>query len=334
MIQKTMEFTMPGVKGKMTGAYEGRSRSAVIIGVDTAIGYALAHSMRRAGFEVIGFGERKHSPCDCLADYRLTDYTSYDGIPEECNRLLFCHDAALHTERHVPALDALCRKLSENRLEKRGRQITVCLFTPATACECKGRLVTEDAGLLPRSRRDVAYAHAELTMHAWYVLAKTNIRPKFFRHGELYADMPEELPLAGHVMACLRKVRRHERLVSPGLGNLMRQVTHLEDFANMVAVAVKQEFMPTVTNIAGEPMSVLDYMIPLEDSPDMEMPMDIGHYDDDYPDGIGDRLLYSPQFQPGRKYFLGYRPCHKYMEWAASLPPKPPKLRGFDLTKA
>lgn len=333
-MQKTMEFTMPGVKGKMTCVYEGRSKNAVVIGVDTAIGYALAHSMRRAGFDVIGYGEMKKSPCSWLKDYHRTDYNSYDGIPEECNRLLFCHDAALHTERHAPALDALCRKLAENRMDKRSKQITVCLFTPANACACRDRLITEEANVLPRSRRDLAYAHAELMMHAWCVLANTNILPKFFRYGELYADMPEELPLAGHVMACLRKVRRHERLVSPGIGNLRRTLTHLEDFANMVAVAVKQDFIPSVTNIAGEAMSVLDYMIPLEDREDKEMLMDIGHYDDDYPDGIGNRVLYSPQFQPGRKYYLGYRPCRKYEEWVASLPEKAPKLKGFDITKA
>ena len=333
-MQKTLEFTMPGIKGKMTGVYEGRSKIAVIIGVDTAIGFALAHSMRRAGFDVIGFGEMAKAPCGGLLEYHRTDYTSYDDIPYECNRLLFCHDAAIHTERHAPALDALCKKLAEKRMDRSSRQITVCLFTPANACECNGKLITEDAGLLPRSRRDLAYAHAELMMHAWYVLAKTNILPKFFRYGELYADMPDELPLAGHVMACLRRVRRHERLASPGLGNLMRNLTHLEDFANMVAVAVKQDFIPSVTNIAGETMSVLEYMIPLESNSGKEMVMDIGHYDDDYPDGIGDRVLYSPQFQPGRKYYLGYKPTHRYKDWAAALPENAPRLKGFDITKA
>ena len=102
----------------------------------------------------------------------------------------------------------------------------------------------------------------------------------------------------------------------------------------MVAVAVKQDFIPAVTNIAGETMSVIDYMIPLEDREDKEMLMDIGHYDDDYPDGIGDCVLYSPQFQPGRRCFLGYRPCHKYQDWAASLAAKPPKLKDFDLTRS
>ena len=138
IMQKTMEFTMPGIKGKMIGAYEGRSKEAVIVGVDTAIGYALAYSMHRAGFEVIGLGEMRKSPCNWLKEYHLTDYTSYEGIPDECNRLLFCHDAALHTERHAPALDALCRKLAEKRRDKHSRQITVCLFTPANACEGKG----------------------------------------------------------------------------------------------------------------------------------------------------------------------------------------------------
>ena len=323
---------MSGVEGTLTGVYEGRSKRAVVVGVDTAIGFALAHSMCEAGFDIIGIGEAKQAPCGGLQEYRQTDYTSYGDIPDDCNLLLFCHDAALHTERHAPALEALCHELAEKRHSR--KQVTLCVFTPANACACTRKYVTEDDALLPRSLRDLAYAHAELMLHTWHSLADTNILPMFFRHGELYADMPDELPLAGHVNACLRKVRRHERLVSPGLGNLKRTLTHLEDFANMVAVAVKQDFMPSVTNIAGETMSVLEYMIPLEGSPDKEILMDIGHYDDDYPHGVGDRVLFSPQFQPGRKYSLGYRLSHKYRNWAAALPEKAPNLKGFDITKA
>ena len=332
-MEKAMEFTMPGIKGRMTGVYEGRSsQGAVIVGVDTAIGFALARSMRRAGFGVIGYGELEEAPCDGLLDYRRTDYMSYGGLPDDCNLLLFCHDAALHAERHAPALEALCRTLTEERPAK--KRIDVCLFTPANACACVRKHITEDAALLPRSMRDLAYAHAELTLHAWHVLSDMKIVPKFFRHGELYADMPDELPLAGHVSACLRKVRRHERLVSPGLGNLKRTLTHLEDFANMVAVAVKQDIMPSVTNIAGEVMDIIEYMVPLENAPDREMPMDIGHYDDDYPHGVGDRVLYCPQFMAGRKYALGYKLRHKFREWAAGLPATAPQLKGFDLANA
>lgn len=331
-MKKTMEFTMPGIKGKMTGVYEGRSQNAVIIGVDTAIGFALVHAMRRAGFSVIGYGEMRNAPCEGLLEYHQTDYASYEKLPDDCNRLLFCHDAALCTSRHASALDALCRFLTTQLTSV--QQIDFCVFTPANACKCTRRYVTEDATLLPRSRRDLAHAHAELMVQTWCTLSKRRLMPKVFRYGELYADLPDELPLAGHVMACLRKVRRGERLVTPGLGNRRRTLTHLEDFANMVAVAVKQDFIPAVTNIAGETMSVIDYMIPLEDREDKEMLMDIGHYDDDYPDGIGDCVLYSPQFQPGRRCFLGYRPCHKYQDWAASLAAKPPKLKDFDLTRS
>ena len=107
---------------------------------------------------------------------------------------------------------------------------------------------------------------------------------------------------------------------------------------NMIGLSYHQWFgdhaLMVSAGVQSEQMSVLDYMIPLEKNQDQEMLMDIGHYDDDYPQGVGDRILYSPQFQPGRKFYLGYKPCHKYDEWAASLPEKTPKLKGFDITKA
>ena len=55
-MEKTIEFTIPGIKGKMTGVYDGRSDSVVIVGVDTAVGFALANSMKKAGFGAFAFG--------------------------------------------------------------------------------------------------------------------------------------------------------------------------------------------------------------------------------------------------------------------------------------
>ena len=323
---------MPGIKGRMTGEYDARSESAVIVGVDTAIGFALAHSLRKAGFGVIGFGEAEKEPCNGLLGYCRTDYSSYGDIPEECNLLLFCHDAAFRPDRHAAAMEALCRKISEKRPSD--KPIAVCVFTPANACDCTGKTITEDAALMPRSLRNLAHVQAEMMLHAWHAVSKRVILPRSFRYGELYADMPNEIPLAGHVNACLRKVRRHERLVSPGLGNQRRTLTHLEDFANMVALVVSQDFIPSVTNIPGETMEIIEYMMPLEKNPEMEMFMDIGHYDDDLPYGVGDRVLYCPQFMAGKKNSFKYSLRHKFRDWAAALPENAPGLESFDITKA
>ena len=37
-MKKDLEFNMRGVRGTMTGRYNGRSENAVVVGVDTAIG--------------------------------------------------------------------------------------------------------------------------------------------------------------------------------------------------------------------------------------------------------------------------------------------------------
>ena len=326
-MKKKIEFTMPGIREKMVGCYEGCSKRAVVIGVDTAMGFALAHFLRKAGFGVIGLGEAEQAPCAGLADYRKTDYASFD-IPEDCNRVLFCHDVASHTERHVPALDALCRELAATR--QKNDEVHICIFTPANACECGKQRVREDAPLLPHSLRDLACANAEMTLHAWCMLTHTTILPKIFRYGELYADMPDEMPLAGHVCASLRKVRRHEALESPGFGMQKRSLTHLADFAEMVAGLVKRDFLPTVVNIPGETFSILEYLIPLEDNPTGEMRMSKDCHDDDLPWGISDRVLSAAVF----KGELKFAPKHKYKDWAAALPKSAPKLKGFDITKA
>jgi len=331
-MEKTIEFTIPGIKEKMTGVYDGRSNNAVIVGVDTAIGLALANSMDKAGFRIIGIGEMDASPCANLLEYRHTDYASFGAFPDDCNLLLFCHDAATHLKRHAPAMETLCQELAATIPSK--KQMTVCVFTPANACECIKKRITEDATLNPHSLRDLAYAQAEMILHAWCAISKGAIQPRVFRYGELYADMPAELPLAGHVNVCLKKVRQKERLVSPGLGNQKRTLTHLNDFAALVTMAVKQDFIPTVTNIPGEVMDIISYMFPLENSPDKEMLMDAAHYDDDLPMGIGDRVLYCPQFLAGKNNSFKYQLTHKFQDWATSRPASTPRLTGFDVTCA
>jgi len=327
-----MEFTMPGIQGKMTGEYDGRSDSAVVVGVDTAIGFALASSLQKAGFQVIGLGEMEQSPLAGLLEYRRTDYTAYGTFPKECNLLLFCHDAALHRQRHAVAMEALCQELAASLPPC--KQMTVCAFTPANACACSQKRVTEDTALRPQSLRDLAYAQAEMTLHAWCAMSKGAIQPAIFRYGELYADMPKELPLAGHVNTCLKKVRQQERLISPGLGNQKRTLTHLDDFASMVTLAVKQDFIPAVTNIPGETIDIIEYMMPLENSPDQEIYMDTPNHDDDLPWGIGDRALYCPQFLSGKKYSFKYQFKHKFQDWAASRQDNAPSFHGFDMGRA
>ena len=317
-MKKDLEFNMRGVRGTMTGRYNGRSENAVVVGVDTAIGLAMAHALHEGGFGVIGFGETETAPCGGLVDYRTTDYTAY-GIPDDCNLVLFCHDAASHLDRHAVALDALCRELAARRRDD--NQVHVCCFTPANACAADKGRVKETSPLCPHTRRELAYVRAEMTLHAWCFASRMAILPNIFRHGELYADLPAGLPLAGHVNACLRKRRRHEPLVAPGLGMQRRTLTHLDDFAAMVAALLKRDLIPSVVNIPGETFSVIDYMIPLDDSPAMEMPMAADGHDDDLPWGVSDCVLSTALF----KSEVAYRLRHRFREWAAALSDKAPR---------
>ncbi len=306
-MKKTLLVKLPGHE-EFSVSYNGRSRSAVIVGIDTAMGCALARSLSAVGFDVIGLGETENAPCDRLAEYRRTDYASY-GIPLDCNLVLFCHDAALRADRHVDALNSLCRELSVQRTS--ANQIHVCLFTPANACESgKGR-IRENSPLCPHSLRELAHVQAEMTLHAWCFVSRTAILPNVFRHGELYADMPAELPLAGHVNACLRKRRTHERLESPGLGTQKRTLTHLDDFSDAVAALLRRDFIPSVINIPGETMAIIDYMILLDDSPDGGMAMGTSH-DDDLPWGIGDRVLSPAEF---KAELPDFKPKYRFKEW-------------------
>ncbi len=332
MKKKTLSFTFPASQEKMTAEYDGRSARAVVIGVDTAIGFALAHSLKAAGFAVIGFGDASSAPCGGLLEYRKTDYMSYGTLPEDCNLLLFCHDAAVHPECHVAAMDALCRHLAANL--HHDNQMAVCVFTPANACECTKQLVTEDAALDPHSLRDLAYAQAEMTLRAWSAVTQSAILPKSFRYGELYADMPDALPLAGHVNACLKKARLYEPIVLPGLGSQKRTLTHLHDFAEMVALAVKQDFIPAVTNIPGEVSTIIQYVIAMMTFLNAEVSKDVQHYDDDLPWGVGNRALFAPQFLSGKKRALRYQLKHSFRDWILERPACAPALAQFDIADA
>ena len=310
----------------MTGCYEERSESAVVVGVDTAMGFALAHALHGVGFGVVGLGEAAESPCPALLEYRRTDYAAY-GIPDDCNLVLFCHDAASHVGRHAAALEALCRELASRR--SFDNQVHVCVFTPVNACGAEKSRVHESDALRPHTLRELAFAQAEMTLHAWCSLTRMAILPNVIRHGELYADMPDELPLAGHVNACLRKVRRNEPLEAPGLGMQRRTLTHLDDFSAMVAILLRQDFVASPVNIPGETFSILEYMISLDRHSSGEMAMGTQH-DEDLPWGLGDRVVSAALFRSERKY----APRHRFRKWAASLPDKAPELKGFDLAEA
>ncbi len=310
-MKKKILVKIPGHEEFSVG-YNGRSGNAVVVGADSAIGCALARSLADAGFDVIGLGEAKTSPCAGLAEYRRTDYASF-GVPADCNLVLFCHDAALNADRHVPALTALCRELAAQRTD--ANQVHVCLFTPANACEADKGRVKEDSPLCPHSIRELAHVQAEMTLHAWCFLSHMAIIPNIFRYGELYADLPAGLTLAGHLSACIRRRRNNEQLESPGLGNQKRTLTHLDDLAVAVAALLKQDFIPSVINIPGETMAIIDYLILLDNHPEQEMPM-VSRYDDDLPWGVGDRVLSPALF---KSELPAFRPKYRFSQWLSGL---------------
>ena len=261
-------------------------KQLAIVGTDTAIGAALARSMADAGFDI----------AESAADSRL---------------VLYCHDAALDAEGHVSALDALCRSLAATHTSN--RQVRVCVFTPANACGESPRVIRETTPLLPRCRRDFAYAQAEMLLHAWYGMSHTAILPTVFRHGELYCAPDAKIPLAGHVNACIRKAQSGQPLTMPGLGIQKRTLTHLDDFADAVASILSNDFPPSIVNIPGETMAIADYTNDICDRYGVEPVLGKYPFDDDLPWGIGDRVLSAAlfrsesTFRPKRSFKLGIR---------------------------
>ncbi len=260
-----------------------------IVGADTAVGAVLARGLADAGFDVV----------ESAADCRL---------------VLYCHDAAQDTAGHVSALDALCCELSETHTSN--RQVRVCVFTPANACGESPRGIRETTPLLPRCRRDFAYAQAEFLLHAWYGMSRTAILPTVFRHGELYCAPNPTRPLAGHVNACLRKARKHDSMVFPGLAIQKRTLTHLDDFADAVATILSNDFPPSVINIPGETMTIAEYMCDICNHYGLKDTLDKYPFDDDLPWGLGDRVLSSAEF---RSECPSFRLRHKFKNWLAQI---------------
>ena len=326
-MRKKITITLPGADAPAVLSYQGRSRQAVVVGADTEMGHALSSSLSAAGFQVIGLGEAPLScaphhlssaprfsaavPCAearCTeVEYRQTDYTKFN-VPEECNLVLYCHDAAGDTARHGSILERLCGELAATR--KDPNQVSVCVFTPSSACEPSGRTVREDARLHPHSLRELACVQAEMALHAWYCKSNTVILPVVFRHGELYGVE------GGHVAACLRQAHdRPQYLLRPGLGNQRRTLTHIDDFADAVATLLKDDFLPSPINIPGENMDVIEYMGPIADLFGLELGMSRDCFSEDLPRGVGDCALSAALFKSEAPTF---RPKHRFRQWLSS----------------
>ena len=327
-MRKKVTIMLPGEAEPAVVSYQGRSRQVVVVGADTEMGRALSRSLSAAGYQVIGLGAAhlscapRHLSCaprfsaavPCAearrteqVEYRQTDYSSF-GVPDECNLVLYCHDAAGDTARHGSILERLCGELAATRSDQ--NQVSVCVFTPSSACVPSGRTVREDARLHPHSLRELACVQAEMALHAWYCKSNTVILPVVFRHGELYGIE------GGHVAACLRQAHdRPQCLPLPGLGNQRRTLTHIDDFADAVATLLKDEFTPSPINIPGENMDVIEYMGPIADLFGLELGMSRDCFSEDLPRGVGDCALSAALF---KSELPSFRPKHRFKQWLST----------------
>ena len=304
-MKKKVLLNLPGEKEPAIVSYQGRSRQAVIIGVDTDMGCALARSLSTVGFQVIGLGEAEKTADDALAAYRKSDYATF-GVPDECNLVLYCHDAMGDADRHVGILETLCRELAASRTD--ANQVHVCVFTPASACAA-ARRIREDTALLPHSLRDMVCVQAEMTLHAWCFKSRMTIIPQIIRHGELYGVE------GGHVASCLRRAASGQDLLIPGLGNQKRTLTHIEDFADAAAKLLKDDFPPSPINIPGEEMDIIEYVSPIADRYDLKLLMSRDCFSEELPWGVGDCALSSALF---KSEFPSFRLRHSFQKWLSS----------------
>ena len=307
-MRKKVTITLPGGDAPTVISYQGRSRQALVVGADTEMGRALSRSLSAAGFLVVGLGEAESAPADCLSEYRRTDYASFD-VPDECNLVLYCHDAAGDTARHAVILETLCAELAATRAD--GRQVSVCVFTPSSACEPSRRTVREDARLHPHSLRELACVQAEMALHAWYCKSHTTILPVVFRHGELYGVAN------GHVAVCLRQaLGRPQCLAIPGFGNPRRTLTHIDDFSDAVASLLKDDLTPSPINIPGENLEVIEYVGAIADHFGLELGMSRECFSEDLPWGVGDCALSASLF---KSEVPAFRLRHRFKSWLSQI---------------
>ncbi len=265
---------------------------AAIIGVDSAMGRALARSLRSADFEVLDVG-------------------TSGVIPAECNLVLYCHNAAADTSLHAPRLEQLCRELATTRTPD--RQVHVCAFTPVSTCEASTH-IREEAALHPHSLRELAFAQAEMALHAWSAVSSATIVPHIFRNGELYGEV-EGLSPASHVSACLEQAREGRMLLLPGLGAQKRTLTHIDDFADAVTVLLKQGLFPSPINIPGETMRIIDYMNAIAEHFGVELSMSRDCRSEDLPRSFGDYGISASLFNSE----VAFKPHHRFKKWLDSV---------------
>ncbi len=265
--------------------------AAIIGAADTAMGRALARSLRSAGFEVLDVG------------------ISGD-IPAECNLVLYCHDAAVETARHATILELLCHKLAATRTPD--SQVHVCVFTPAGACAASTH-IREEAALHPHSLRELAYVQAEMALLAWNAVSSATIVPHIFRHGELYGEVDSLRP-SSHVSACLEQARAGRGLLLPGLGAQKRTLTHIDDFADAVSALLKQDLWPSPINIHGERLAIIDYMNAIAEHFGVELAMSRDCRSEDLPRSFGDFVLSSALFNSE----VAFKPRYRFKKWLAT----------------
>ena len=291
---------VPGIGEPMVLRMQARSQEVALVGCDTFMGAGLAKAMETAGRHVVPF----HG----------TDIAAV-SVPDGCNMVLFCHDVSLDAERHAMMLDALCRRLAENRTADKA--VHVCVFTPAAVCQTTNGVVREDSPTRPCGRCGVAACHAEMLLHAWVEMTHNAILPHIFRHGELYGEPCGNETNMGHLNTALRLARQGKPIQMRGFGLQKRSLTHIDDFSRAVAAVLAEYGLPRIVNIPGERVAIAQYMnaIAAAFNVGLEYQASKASFDENLPSYSGDCVLSSTVFRG----LVTFKPQHKFMKWLLSM---------------